>query len=206
MINYIWSGMIIAGVFYGTITGNMEGMTNASLESAQEAIALCITMLGVIGFWMGLMEVASKAGLVEEFAKGIQPLITFLFPRIPKNHPSRAYISTNVIANVLGLGWAATPAGLEAMKSLEDLEEGRRNGSISYDKRPQKKGIASNEMCTFLIINISSLQLIPMTIIAYRSEYGSNNPSSIILPCIIATTISTIVGILYAKYKDWRVE
>lgn len=204
MINYIWSGMMIAGIFYGTVTGNMEAITNAFLDSAEDAITLCITMLGVIGFWMGLMEVARKAGLLERFAEGIQPCISFLFPHIPKNHPSRALISTNIIANILGLGWAATPAGLEAMKSLEELEEHRRCGRIAYKKQPQLKGVASNEMCTFLIVNISSLQLLPMTIIAYRSEYGSTNPSSIILPCIIATTISTMVGVLYAMYQDWR--
>lgn len=195
---------MIAGILYGVGTGNMESITNATLDSAESAITLCVTMLGVIGFWMGLMEVASKAGLIEDFAKGIQPLVSFLFPHIPKAHPSREYISTNIIANVLGLGWAATPAGLEAMKSLEELEEDRRNGVIAYVKAPQLKGVASNEMCTFMMVNISSLQLIPMTIIAYRSEYGSANPSSIILPCIIATTVSTLVGIIYSKYKEWR--
>lgn len=196
--------MMIAGILYGTLTGNLEAITNASLEAAEEAITLCITMLGVMGFWMGLMEIAEKAGLIRQFAKGIRPFIRFLFPHIPQGHSSEGLISTNIIANVLGLGWAATPAGLEAMQSLEELEEDRRNGVIAYSKAPQKRGSASNEMCTFLILNISSLQLIPMTIIAYRSEYGSANPSAIIMPCILATACSTLVAILYCKYKEWR--
>ncbi len=202
MMNYIWSIMMIASIIYGAFTGKMEAITNAAVESSKEAISLCITMLGVMGFWMGLMEIAQNAGVIESLSRKLQPFITFMFPGIPREHPSRAFISTNVIANVLGLGWAATPAGLEAMESLASLEEDRRTGKIQCRGMPRKKGEANNEMCTFLILNISSLQLIPMTIIAYRSEYGSANPSAIIVPCILATIVSTGVGILYSKWKE----
>ncbi len=194
--------MMIASIIYGAFTGKMEAITNAAVESSKEAISLCITMLGVMGFWMGLMEIAQNAGVIESLSRKLQPFITFMFPGIPREHPSRAFISTNVIANVLGLGWAATPAGLEAMESLASLEEDRRAGKIQCRGMPRKKGEANNEMCTFLILNISSLQLIPMTIIAYRSEYGSANPSAIIVPCILATIVSTGVGILYSKWKE----
>ena len=130
------------------------------------------------------------------YKRQIQPFISFLFPRIPGNHAAREYISTNIIANILGLGWACTPAGLKAMEELQKLneEECRRTG-----KPPVT---ASNEMCTFLIMNISSLQLIPVSIIAYRSQYGSVNPTAVIVPGIIATLTSTLVAIIFVKVMD----
>lgn len=202
MLNYIWGVMILIGIVYAAFTGHMEAVTNAALDSAKEAVTLCITMVGVMSLWVGLMEIASDTGIIAKFTKKIQPFITFMFPDIPKNHKAREYISTNIIANILGLGWAATPAGLQAMKELSALEEDRRSKKIQTNKRPMEKGIASNDMCTFLILNISSLQLIPVNIIAYRSQYGSVNPASIIIPCIIATLISTIAGIIFCKIKD----
>lgn len=192
MLNYIWAVMILLGVIYAAFTGQMSAVTNAALDSAGEAISLCITMAGVMALWMGLMEIAQKAGIIEKMTKGISPFLNLMFPRIPKNHPARGYIATNVIANVLGLGWACTPAGLKAMEALSRLEEERGN----------RKGAASNEMCTFLIINISSLQLIPVNMIAYRSQYGSVNPAVIIAPAILATLISTMTAIIYCKIKE----
>ena len=112
MLNYIWAFMIGAGILYGAFTGNIEAVSNAALDSAGEAVDLCITMFGVMGFWVGLMEIAQKSGLVAKMTRGIGPFVSFLFPRIPKDHVAREYISTNIIANVLGLGWACTPAGL----------------------------------------------------------------------------------------------
>lgn len=169
MLNYIWAVMIAIGVIYGALTGNIEAVANGALDSAGEAVQLCITMTGIMALWVGLMEIAKNSGLIASMTKGIQPFISFLFPRIPGNHAAREYISTNIIANILGLGWACTPAGLKAMEELQKLneEECRRTG-----KPPVT---ASNEMCTFLIMNISSLQLIPVSIIAYRSQYGSVN-------------------------------
>lgn len=191
MLNYLWAFMILIGIIFGAATGRMDDITNAALDSAGEAVSLCITMLGVMAFWMGLMEIAQKANLTEKLSKIIQPFITYMFPNLPKNHIAREYISTNFIANVLGLGWACTPAGLKAMEALSDLEKERGN--------PSK--IASDEMCTFLVINISSLQLIPVNIIAYRSQYGSLNPAAIVGPAIVATSIGTIVAIIYCKWK-----
>ena len=196
MLNYIWAVMIAIGVIYGALTGNIEAVANGALDSAGEAVQLCITMMGIMALWVGLMEIAKNSGLIASMTKGIQPFISFLFPRIPGNHAAREYISTNIIANILGLGWACTPAGLKAMEELQKLneEECRRTG-----KPPVT---ASNEMCTFLIMNISSLQLIPVSIIAYRSQYGSVNPTAVIVPGIIATLTSTLVAIIFVKVMD----
>lgn len=207
MLNMLWASMILLGVIFAACTGRMSEVTNAALDSAGEAISLCITMAGVMALWMGLMEIASKAGLIEKMTRGIGPFLSFLFPRIPKNHPARGYIATNIIANVLGLGWACTPAGLKGMEELANLE--RERGNIGYQDKKETavKGgtaerTASNEMCTFLILNISSLQLIPVNMIAYRSQYGSANPACIIAPAIAATFISTLVAVAYCKVKD----
>ena len=196
MLNYIWAVMIAIGVIYGALTGDIEAVANGALDSAGEAVQLCITMTGIMALWVGLMEIAKNSGLIASMTKGIQPFISFLFPRIPGNHAAREYISTNIIANILGLGWACTPAGLKAMEELQKLneEECRRTG-----KPPVT---ASNEMCTFLIMNISSLQLIPVSIIAYRSQYGSVNPTAVIVPGIIATLTSTLVAIIFVKVMD----
>lgn len=191
MLNYIWAGMIIIGIIYGSLTGNMEDVSNAAIDSAKEAVSLCITMVGVMSLWMGLMEIAQDSGIIAKFTKKIQPFVSFMFPGIPVGHKSREYISTNIVANILGLGWAATPPGLKAMEELGKLNI-EQNG-------PKKARIASKEMCTFLIINISSLQLIPVNIIAYRSQYGSVNPAAILAPAMIATLISTVAGIIFAK-------
>ena len=195
MLNYLWAGMIIIGILYGAFQGNMADITNAALDSSKEAVTLCITMMGVMSLWMGLMEIAAKAGIIQAVSKVMAPVIRFFFPHIPKGHRASEYITTNFIANILGLGWAATPAGLQAMEALGELEDDRRNGRTPGIVR--KKGIASNEMCTFLILNISSLQLIPINIIAYRSQYGSVNPAGIVGAGLIATTISTLVACLF---------
>ena len=192
MLNTIWAVMILIAVLYGAFTGRMSDVTNAALDSAGEAISLCITMAGVVALWMGLMEIATRAGLVEKLTRGIAPFLKFMFPRLPKDHPAGQYIAANIIANVLGLGWACTPAGLKAMEALAQLEEERGNPSQQ----------ASNEMCIFLILNISSLQLIPVNMIAYRNQYGSSNPTAIIVPAIVATLFSTLTAIVYCKIKD----
>lgn len=196
MLNYIWAFMILVGVIYGAITGRMADVTNAALDSASDAVSLCITMIGVMALWVGLMEIAQKSGLIAKMTKGIQPFISFLFPRIPEGHPAREYISTNLIANVLGLGWACTPAGLKAMEMLSQLNEER------CEKYGGSPSVASNEMCNFLILNISSLQLIPVNMIAYRHQYGSVNPTAIIAPAIVATFFSTLVAVIFCKIMD----
>lgn len=202
MLNYLWAGMIIVGVVYAAFTGRMPDITNAALDSSKEAIALCITMMGVMSFWVGLMEIADKVGIVKSLSWKMRPLIRFLFPDMPKGHPAEEHITTNIIANVLGLGWAATPAGLKAMDELGKLEEERRRGILPGPVR--RRGTASNEMCTFLILNISSLQLIPVNVIAYRSQYGSVNPTAIVGPGILATAVSTGVAVVFCKVMDCK--
>ncbi len=196
MLNYIWAIMILIGILYAAFTGNITSVTEAALDSAGEAVSLCITMAGIMALWMGLMEVAGKAGLIAKLSSGIQPFLSFLFPKIPKRHVAREYIATNFIANILGLGWACTPAGLKAMEALAQLEKER--GNPEYVQEGGRRS-ASKEMCTFLVMNISSLQLIPVNMIAYRSQYGSVNPTAIIGPAIVATLVSTVAAILFCK-------
>lgn len=200
MLNYLWAGMILVGILYGAFSGKMPDITNAALDSAKEAVTLCITMIGVMSFWTGIMEIASRVGIIGMAAGKMQPLIRFLFPEIPKGHKANEHITTNFIANFLGLGWAATPAGLKAMEELGRLEDDRRAGRAAGPVR--KKGIASNEMCTFLILNISSLQLIPVNVIAYRSQYGSANPAGIVGAGIAATAVSTGAAIVFCRLMD----
>lgn len=215
MLNYIWACMIMVGIIYGAINGKMADVTNAALDSAGDAVSLCITMIGVMALWVGLMEIAQRSGLIAKMTRGIQPFISFLFPGIPKNHPAREYISMNLIANVLGLGWACTPAGLKAMEALAQLERERGNPAYLCEEkdggkaaRRQKEDarscerVASSEMCTFLILNISSLQLIPVNMIAYRQQYGSVNPAGIIAPAVAATLISTLTAVVYCKVRN----
>ncbi len=195
----LWAGMLICGMIYAAFSGNLEVVTETILSSAKEAVQLGIGMAGVLAFWTGLMEIAQDCGLVDRLTRSIRPVIRFLFPDIPDGHRAQEYISLNMIANMLGLGGAATPAGLEAMKALEQIEEERRNGRRTGRKRP--RGTASNEMCTFLILNISSLQLIPVNMIAWRSQYGSSNPEAIVGPALLATTCSTLTAVIYCKWK-----
>lgn len=186
MLNYIWAFMILVGILYGSVAGNISAVGNGILDSAKEAVSLCVTMLGVMALWTGIMEIANESGLIKAATSRIIPVIRGLFPGIPKGHKAWNYISLNIIANVLGLGWAATPAGLRAMEELQTLN---------------KSDVASDAMCTFLIINISSLQLIPVNIIAYRSQYGSVNPAAIVAPAILATLVSTLAAVLYCNIK-----
>lgn len=197
MLNKIWAFMVLGGVLCSVLTGRTEAVTKAALDGAGDAITLCVTMAGVMALWMGLMEIAKESGLVERMTKGIAPFLYFLFPRVPRDHPALGYIATNVIANILGLGWACTPAGLKAMEALAELEKERGNPEYSGSERT-----ASTEMCTFLILNISSLQLIPVSMIAYRSQYGSSNPAAIVVPAILATLVSTAVAVFYCRRKE----
>ena len=185
MLNFLWAAMIVIGIVYGAFTGNMTAVSDGALDSAKEAVTLCITMLGVMSLWTGLMEIANRSGLIDKCTKAILPLMQWLFPGVPKDHDAMQHITTNVIANFLGLGWAATPAGLRAMKALSELNV--------------ENSRASTDMCTFLVINISSIQLIPVNIIAYRSQYGSVNPTAIVAPAILATTVSTLAAIVFCK-------
>lgn len=201
MLNGLWAGMLLLGIAYGGFAGTMTEISDGVLEVARESVYLCITMTGVMALWSGLMRIAEESGLTGQMTRAVQPFVNWLFPDIPEGHEAKVHITANIIANVLGLGWAATPSGLKAMDALAKLEEERRNRSAKKAARavPVAPGTASNEMCDFLILNISSLQLIPVNIIAYRSQYGSVDPTAVIGPAIVATTISTVTGIVYCK-------
>ena len=174
MLNWLWGFMIIIGIVYALITGNIESVTQGAFVSAKEAVTLCITMFGII----------------DKCRYMIEPLIKWLFPGVPSSSKAFGYIVTNMISNFLGLGWAATPAGIKAMKEMAVLN--------------QNKNIASCDMCTFLVINISSIQLIPVNIIAYRSQYKSPDPTAILFPSIIATTISTLAAVIFCRVMTRR--
>ena len=150
-------------------------------------------MAAVVGFWSGIMEIGVESGFLHLFSKKIDGFLQWMFPAIPKKHPAREYMAANFAANFLGLGWAATPAGLKAMEELEQLKE-KQNHFLRDE--------ASNEMCTFLILNISSLQLIPVNMIVYRTRYGSANPAAVIAPAIIATLISTAAALIFCIVFD----
>ena len=190
-------------------------VTDGAIQASKEAVTLCITMLGVMTLWTGVLEIGHRSGLVDQLAGRMGPILTFLFPRLDPDGKARKQISVNVTANILGLGWAATPARLKAMEELKKVEEERRKGGAAGRKdtpgqedtagqraAARQAGIASNEMCTFLIINISSLQLIPMNMIAYRSQYGSVNPTAIVGPALAATFISTVVAVIFCRIMD----
>ncbi len=197
MLNYLWAGMTLTGILWGALHGQMTAVTDGAIQASKEAVTLCITMLGVMTLWTGVLEIGHRSGLVDQLAGRMGPILTFLFPRLDPDGEARKQISVNMIANILGLGWAATPAGLKAMEELKKVEEERRKGGAV-----RQEGTASNEMCTFLIINISSLQLIPMNMIAYRSQYGSVNPTAIVGPALAATFISTVVAVIFCRIMD----
>lgn len=223
MMNYLWSGMLLLGIMWGAFHGGLNQVTMGILDGAKDGVSLGLTLLGVLAFWSGILEIAQASGLVDWLAGKLRPVMKFLFPNLDPGHPAVKYMSLNMIANCLGLGSAATPAGLAAFKELEKLEEERRGRERRGGERrererrkkdgqekegqekkisAQSKGTASNEMCTFLILNISSLQLIPVNIIAYRSQYGSSNPAAIVGPAIAATMASTLAAVVFCKVMD----
>ena len=194
MLNALWSGMILSGILWAFVHGRLDQVTQGALSSAKEAVALCITMLGVMPLWTGILEIGRGAGLIERLSGAMKPVLRFLFPGLSPDSEAARQISINFIANILGLGWAATPAGLKAMEELKKEGEVSDNGSSLCEF-----SAATTDMCTFLILNISSLQLIPVNIIAYRSQYGSPSPAAITGPCLAATAASTAAAVIFCK-------
>ena len=188
MLNYLWGGMILLAIVVAVFTGNMPALTNAAIESARDAIALCITMLGIMSMWTGLLTIAEKAGLINNLAKKSRPLLRYLFPDLGRNHSAHEPIATNFIANILGLGWAATPSGLAAMKEMQ--------------KDNPQKDTATRSMRMFMVINMSSLQLVTISVVAYRMQYGSANPSEIIGPGLVVTMATTVVAVAFCKILE----
>ena len=190
MLNVIWGFFLIGGILTGAFLGRMDLVTNAVIDGGRNAVELAFTMAGVVAVWSGILKIAEKGGMIDALAEKMEPFLDFLFPGVPRGHAARRYISANFAANFLGLGWAATPAGLLAMEELAKL-----NG---------KTGRASNAMCMFLVVNMSSLQLVTVNILAYRAEYGSVAPAEIMGAGIAATLGTTLVGILLAKILEGR--
>lgn len=189
MINKIWGFFIIIGIIYCLLTNNLTFLNNEIMGSAKDSFNMVVDMFPVIALWLGIMNIANKSGLLDKVSKLFMPVLKFLFPDIPRGHESLRYISSNIIANMLGLGNAATPFGLKAMKSLQSI-----NG---------KKDTASRSMVTFLVINTAGVTIIPTTVIALRMRYGSNDPMEILGPTIIVTCISLLFGILVDRVL-WR--
>ena len=185
MLNYIWFGLLVIGVIAGVLTGNTQAVTDAAISNAETAVELAIGLIGVMALWLGLMKIAEEAGLVQLIGKWLRPIMKRLFPEVPEDHPAMGSMVMNFAANILGLGNAATPLGIKAMKELQDLNE--------------EKDTASNSMCMFLAINTSSITLVASSVIAYRSAAGSANPSEIIGPTLVATIVSTVVAITVVK-------
>ena len=190
MMNYLWGGMLLLGVIYGAFAGTLDGVTEAIINSAKEAVNLVIAIAGITAFWTGIMRIAEQTGLVEKLARRIQPLLRFLFPELKNQEKANYYISLNFLSNFLGLSHASTSSGLLAFQELDRL-----NGYST---------IASKSMCTFLIINVSSLQLLPINMIAYRAQYGSPNPAAIVGPAIFATGMSTLAAVIFCRIMNGK--
>ena len=187
MLNYIWFGMIAISVLVGIIPGNLDAVTEAAFDSARKAVDLAIGLIGIMALWLGIMKIAEKAGLVSALARGIRPLARWLFPDIPDGHPALGSIVLNMAANILGLGNAATPMGLKAMKELQELNPAQDT--------------ATNAMVTFLAINTSSVQiLLPATVVGLMGAASA----AIFIPVLLATTVSTVVAIVAARWLEKR--
>ena len=185
MINKIWFSFIFVGITYGFISGNISAVNEEIITSAKKSLDIFISIFPVIVLWLGIMTIASDSGLLNKISNILYPILGKIFKDIPKNHESLGYISSNIAANILGLGSAATPFGVKAMKSLQELND--------------NKDTASHSMITFLLLNTSGLTLVPTTVISIRMLYKSINPTSIITSTILATLISTISAIILDK-------
>ncbi|MCX7725785.1 MAG: spore maturation protein [Chitinispirillaceae bacterium] len=184
-INYIWFFLIIGSIIVASYNGKMEAISKATFESAKNAVNLAISLIGAMAFWLGIMKVVEDAGLTHTIARIIKPAMSKLFPDVPPEHPAMSAMIMNISANMLGLGNAATPFGIKAM--------------IELDKLNKNKGIATDAMCLFLAINTSSVTLLPLGVISVRAAAGATKPSSILIPSLLATTISTLTAIIVAK-------
>ncbi|MBB5172954.1 nucleoside recognition domain-containing protein [Texcoconibacillus texcoconensis] len=190
MVNIIWVGLFVTGVVFAAINGNMEAINEAIFQGAKEAVTICLGLISVLAFWLGMMKIAEVAGMLRGLTKLMRPIAGKLFPDIPKDHPAMGYILSNISANLFGLGNAATPMGIKAMEELKKLNGG--------------KDEASRSMITLLAINTASITLIPTTIISIRIDYGSQSPTEIVGTTIMATTISTIAAILIDRFFYYR--
>jgi spore maturation protein A len=181
VVNLIWFGMMFAGLVVAAATGRMEMVTESVFSSAEKAVSVAFSLISIMTFWLGMMKIIEKSGLIHWIVRVLRPLANFLYPRIPRDHPAMHAILMNMSANLLGMGSAATPFGLKAMQELQEIN--------------QDPDTASDEMCTFLAVNTSSLTLIPTTVVALRAATGSLNPTEIVGTTVVATFCSTVVAI-----------
>ncbi|SDM47111.1 nucleoside recognition domain-containing protein [Bacillus sp. OK048] len=186
MVNYIWVFMTIVGFIFAMFNGTLEEVNKAIFDGAKEAVTLCIGLISILVFWLGMMRIAEESGLLDKLSKLFRPLVKRLFPDVPSNHPAMGYILSNMIANMFGLGNAATPLGIKAMEELKQLNGGKNS--------------ASRSMVTFLAINTASITIIPTTVIAIRMNYNSASPTEIVVPTLIATIISMLGAVMIDRY------
>ena len=185
MINLIWLVLIVIGFLFAAVNGRMDDVTAAVFEGAKNGVTVSFGLISVLVFWLGIMRIAEDAGLLKKIAKLLGPVVAFLFPDVPRGHPAIGYILSNMSANLLGLGNAATPMGIKAMQELQTLNP--------------DKDTATPAMCTLLALNTASITLIPATLIAIRLTYGSNDPAGIVGTTLAATAVATIAAITADK-------
>lgn len=194
MLNAIWLVLLGGGIIAAAFTGNVSAVTEAALDAARSAVDICFDLIGVMALWLGIMKIAEKGGLVRKIARLLRPVSVKLFPTVPPDHPAMGAIILNLSANILGLGNAATPFGMKAMKHLQELNGGREEASAA--------------MCTFLALNTSCITLLPATIIGVRLSFESANPVEIVGPCIFATSVSMSIAVFldfwFRRFSRWR--
>ena len=190
MVNIIWVAMTIIGILFAMINGTMDKVNEAIFTGSKDAVTICIGFISILVFWLGLMRIAQEAGLLEKLASLFKPIVRRIFPEVPPDHPAMGYMLSNMIANMFGLGNAATPMGIKAMEQLRELNGGKIE--------------ASRSMITFLAINTSSLTLNPTTVSAIRMNYGSASPTEIVGPTLVATLCSTIAAITIDRLFYYR--
>ncbi|HJV17362.1 MAG TPA: nucleoside recognition domain-containing protein [Bacillales bacterium] len=190
MVNYIWVFMTLIGIIFGAVNGTLEEINKAIFWGAKEAVTLCIGLVSILVFWLGMMRIAQESGLLEKLTILFRPIVSRLFPEVPINHPALGYILSNMIANMFGLGNAATPLGIKAMEQLQELNS--------------EKNKATRSMITFLAINTASITLVPTTVIAIRMTYHSASPTEIVVPTLITTIISALGAIMIDRFFYYR--
>jgi spore maturation protein A len=190
MVNYIWVGLTLIGLVFAAINGTMNEVNEAIFKGAKEAVTLCIGLISVLVFWLGMMKIAEDSGLLKKLTSIFKPIVKRIFPEVPANHPALGYILSNMMANMFGLGNAATPLGIKAMEQLKELNGGRNE--------------ASRSMVTFLALNTASVTLVPTTVIAIRMNYGSVSPTEIVGPTLVTTFLSAIAAILIDRFFYYR--
>ncbi|MBU8879173.1 spore maturation protein [Bacillus sp. FJAT-29790] len=190
MVNVIWVLMTVIGIIFAMVNGTMAEVNEAIFKGAAEAVTLCIGLISILVFWLGMMKIAEDAGLLKKLSLLFKPIVKRLFPEVPNDHPAMGYILSNMMANMFGLGNAATPLGIKAMEELKNLNGGKKE--------------ASRSMITFLAVNTSSITLIPTTVIAIRMNYNSASPTDIVGPTLIASICSAVGAILIDRYFYYR--